>query len=85
MKFDPCRILKKHDSGNAFEVELIEDMDISPIFNILDIFEYHELDEEIEDKPIYPKKKIEGIVKILDTRTSKSTRGKDYKEYLVQW
>ena len=30
-KFGPCKILKKFDSGNAYEVELPNDMDISPI------------------------------------------------------
>ena len=33
-KFGPYRILKKFDSGNAYEVKLRDDMDISPIFNV---------------------------------------------------
>ena len=33
--FGPCKILKKFDSVNAYEVELPSDMDISPILNIL--------------------------------------------------
>ena len=32
--FGPCKILRKFDSGNAYEVELPDDMDISPIFNM---------------------------------------------------
>lgn len=45
--FEPCKILKKFDSGNAYEVELLEDMDISPIVNIIDIFNYFESNEKI--------------------------------------
>ena len=36
--FGPCKIQRKFDSGNYFEVELPGDMDILPIFNIVDIF-----------------------------------------------
>ena len=41
-KFGPCKILKKHDSGNAYEVELPTELNISPMFNISDLTEYHE-------------------------------------------
>lgn len=33
----------------------------------------------------YPKKKKDNIEKIMNSRVSKSTREKDYMEYLVQW
>lgn len=33
-KFEPCKILKKFVIGNAYEVELPDDMDISSIFNV---------------------------------------------------
>ena len=36
-KFGPCKILKKFDSGNAYKVEFLDDMDISPIFNVSDL------------------------------------------------
>jgi hypothetical protein len=36
-KIEPCKILKKHDSGNAYEVELPNEIHFSPIFNILDL------------------------------------------------
>lgn len=39
--FGPCMILKKFDSGNAYEIELPNDMDISSIFNVVDLYKYH--------------------------------------------
>ena len=33
-KFEPCKIVKKHDSRNAYEVDLPTELNISPIFNI---------------------------------------------------
>lgn len=35
-KFGPCKNLKKHESGNAYEVEFLDGIHISPIFNIAD-------------------------------------------------
>ena len=60
-KFGPCKILKKFDIGNAYEVELPDDMDISPIFNIVDLYKYHQLDDEVVGPNDYPKKKIEEV------------------------
>ena len=36
-KFGPCKIVKRHGSGNSYEVELPSKLNISPIFNILDL------------------------------------------------
>ena len=77
--------MKKFDSGNAYEVELPNDMDISPIFNIANFYKYHESDDEVDVSDDYPKKKIEEVEKILDQRVGKITRGNDYYEYLVKW
>ena len=60
-------------------------MDISPIFNVADLYKYHELDDEVFVWEDYPKKNIEGFEQILDEGFGKSTRGKDYYEYLVKW
>ena len=77
--------MKKFDSGNASEVELLDDMDISPIFNIADLYKYNESEDEVTVLHDYPKKKIKEIEHILDQRVGKSIGGKDYHEYLVKW
>ena len=84
-KFGPYKILKKFYSGNAYEFELPDDMDIYPIFNISDLYKYHELEDEFVVPDDYPKKKIKEVEQILDQRVGKSTRGKYYYEYLVKW
>ena len=52
-KSGPCKILKKHDSGNAYEVEFPDGIHISPIFNIADLEKYHDgnADEELTLEP----------------------------------
>lgn len=78
-KFGPCKIQKKHDSGNAYEVDLIDGIHISPIFNIVDLPKYHDdgADEDLmlELCPI-PTSKKEEIEEILDSRVGRSTRNK---------
>ena len=41
----PCKILRKFDE-NAYEIELLNDVVISPIFNILDLYPYREDEKE---------------------------------------
>ena len=60
-KFGPCKILKKFDSGNAYEAELPDNMDISPIFNIVDLYEYHESEDEVVVSNDYSKKLVEEV------------------------
>ena len=73
-KFGPCKILKKHDSGNAYEVELPDGIHISPIFNIVDLIEYHDDGLMLEPCPIPTSK--EEIEEILDSRVGRSTRNR---------
>ena len=84
-KLGPCKFLKKFDSCNAYEVELPNDMDISHIFNVTNLYKYHELDDEVFLLDDYTKKQIEEFEQILDLRVGKRTRGKDYYECLVKW
>ena len=41
-KFGPCKVVKRHDFGNAYEAEFPTELNISPIFNILDLIEFYE-------------------------------------------
>ena len=51
------KILRKFDSGNAYEVELPDDMNISSRFNVVDLHEYYEYkDDEVVVIDDYPKK-----------------------------
>ena len=60
--FGPCKILRNFDSGNAYEVELLDDMDISPIFNVSYFHGYYEFeDDEVVKKNDYPKKKTKEV------------------------
>jgi len=88
-RFGPCRIMKKHDLGNAYEVELPSGINISLVFNIADLSEYHE--GGTEDGPtevqwsILASTSTEEIEEILDSRVGRSTQNNQYEEYLVKW
>src|SRR5271156_275823 len=78
-KFGPCKILKKHDSGNSYEVELPTELNISLVFNISDLIEYHEggVEDEITAAQwIIPatSSDTKEIEDILDRRVGRSTR-----------
>ena len=47
-KFGPCKIVKRHEFGNAYEVELPTELNISPLFNISDLTKFHESMEVME-------------------------------------
>ena len=39
-KFGLCKIVKNHNSRNAYEVDLSTELNILLVFNILDLIEY---------------------------------------------
>jgi hypothetical protein len=90
-KIGPCRILRKFGE-NAYELELPEDIGISLIFNISDLYPYRAEDGAGTDEqpsiqwqkelPVAQKPKMDCI---LDKRARKKTRRKQYFEYLVKW
>lgn len=88
-KFGPCKILKKHDSRNAYEVGLPTELNISPVFNIFDLTEYHEggVEDEVAAAQwciLATSSDIKEIEDILDSSVGRSTRNRTYEEYLVK-
>jgi hypothetical protein len=90
-KIGPCKVLKKF-GANTYEIELPDGIEISPIFNISDLYPYKSEEAEAGSEqpevqwtkqiPIVEKPQMESI---LDKRVSKRTRRKEYFEYLVKW
>ena len=89
-RFGPCKIVKRHDSRKSYKVDLLVELNISPIFNILDLIDYYEGgdgDEVAEAQWSIPAASlaIKEIEEILESRVGKSTRNRTYEEYLVKW
>ena len=87
----PCKILRKF-AANAYETELPDNVGISPIFNVADLYPYRGDDVgELEDqKDIQWEKHMPTIEKpqmekILKQRVGKKTKRNMYLEYLVKW
>ena len=55
-----CRVTQCIPSDSSC-VELPDDMDISPIFNIADLYKYHESEDEVVVPDDNPKKQIEEV------------------------
>jgi hypothetical protein len=90
-KIRPCRVLKKIGE-NSYEIELPDGIEISPIFNISDLYPYkpEEAGTENEQSEVQWRKKMPVVEKphmerILDKRVGKKTRRKRYFEYLAKW
>jgi hypothetical protein len=90
-KIGPCRILRKFGE-NAYELELPEGIEISPIFNILDLYPYRDagagtgtLEPVVQWQKQLPVAQRPQMECILDKRVGRKTRRKQYFEYLVQW
>jgi hypothetical protein len=59
-KIGPCKILRKFDA-NSYEIELPDDVGISPIFNVLDLYAY--MNDDIGDQK--NKRRFSGRNKFL--------------------
>lgn len=95
-KIRPCKIVKNF-SANAYEIELLEEIGISPIFNVANLYLYREAETELQEEATrdevqtmnweeqVPKTVKKEVEVILDQRVSKKTRGQTYFQYLVKW
>jgi hypothetical protein len=90
-KIGPFKILRKF-AANAYEIELLDNVGISPIFNVADLYPYNiddagELDdqEEIQWEEKMPTVEKPQVEKILEQRVGRKTRRKMHPEYLVKW
>jgi hypothetical protein len=88
-KIGPYNILNKIND-NAYKVDLPADLNISPVFNIFDLYIFHgddlgdDSEVEVDWQHTIPIKKKEKIAHILDQKTL-HTRQSQYNRYLVQW
>jgi hypothetical protein len=79
-KNGPCKILKKIND-NAYKVDLPDDLDISPMFNISELYIFHgdnlgdDSEAKVDWKQGIPSKKKENIVHILDKKTLHTRQG----------
>ena len=78
-------------SANAYELEIPTRVGISPIFNVAYLYPYVAVDIGTFAEGEDPTEDLQWVAQplefeaILDTKVVKSTRKKDYMEYLVKW
>ena len=78
------------NSDNAYKSELSENFDISLIFNIADLYEFHEGEETTKERTMnewkvqLPVKENDEIENILETTVNKRTSSKECLEYLIK-
>ena len=81
--------MKRHNSGNAYEMELPTELNISLVFNISNLTEYYEGGDgdevgEVQWSIPAASSTTKEIEEILDSHVGKSKRNKTYEEYLVK-
>ena len=83
-KFGPCKIVKRHDFGSAYEVEFPIELNIS---NLIEFYKEGDNDEvvDIQWSISAATSDTMEIEEILDNRVGRSIRNITYEEYLVKW
>ena len=92
-RLGPCTILAKY-GNNAYQVELLEDIGQSPIFNVVDLVRYKgptpdvnrilkEVIQDVEDLNLTPPP-LKVVKKVLDSRVYKQTRTRAYWEHIIK-
>jgi hypothetical protein len=90
-KIGPSKVLRKFRE-NAYEIELLDGIEIFPIFNVANLYPYRAGEAETgTEQPVIQWMKQLPLAEnpqmecILDKRVGKKTRRKEYFEYLVKW
>jgi hypothetical protein len=90
-KIGPCKIMSKFDA-NTYEIELPDDVGISPIFNVSNLYPYRKdetegskYQENVQWEKQIPIAEKPQMEKNVDQRIGRKTRRKTYFEYLFKW
>ena len=87
-KFGPCKVLRKLGS-NAYLIELPPELQISPIFNVSDLYPFEgfvSTPPTIEAQvPQLPLATADVVQEVLDVKEVRSRRGNPYRRILVKW
>ena len=86
-KFGLCKIVKRHDFGNVYEVEFPSKLNSSLKFNILDLIEFYEGGDgdEVLEAQWSILATILDTNEILGSCIGRISRNITYEEYLVKW